>query len=113
MNHNPRYIYFDINEAPAARGDGGTLLTPQRSMAVDKAIIPLHAPLWLTTNVPGPQGHGSRKRQQIDDRPGYGCWPLRGKSAAIITGDRGVRPLPALAACMGRNVPSIVAYLHS
>ena len=65
MNHNPRYIYFDINEAPAARGDGGTLLTPQRSMAVDKAIIPLHAPLWLTTNVPGPQGMGQESVSKL------------------------------------------------
>lgn len=58
MNFNPRYIFFDVNTAQTARGDGGTLLTPQRSMAVDKSIIPLHVPLWLTTNVPGSGGHG-------------------------------------------------------
>ena len=59
MNYNPRYIFFDFNDAPAARGDGGVLLTPQRSMAVDKSIVPLHVPLWVTTDVPAPGGQGT------------------------------------------------------
>lgn len=65
MNFNPRYIFFDVNDAPAARGDGGTLLTPQRSMAVDKSIIPLHVPLWLTTDVPGRQGVGQESVSKL------------------------------------------------
>ena len=52
---NPSYVFFVLRENP---GDGpfGSLnvpLTPQRSIAIDPAVVDLGVPLWLSTNFPG------------------------------------------------------------
>lgn len=51
MNTNPSYVFF---RALSQKGEGptgaeGVSLTPERSMAVDPAFVPLGAPLWLDT----------------------------------------------------------------
>lgn len=52
LNSNPSYVFFARREQPAV-GALSVPLTPQRSVAVDPAFIPLGAPLWLDTTLNG------------------------------------------------------------
>ncbi len=56
MNQNPSYVFFrEINELRPDQGPPGALgvpLTPGRSVAVDRAFVPLGAPLYIATNDP-------------------------------------------------------------
>ncbi len=51
LNSNPSYVFFARREQPAV-GALQVPLTPQRSVAVDPAFIPLGFPLWLDTTLP-------------------------------------------------------------
>ncbi len=54
---NPSYIFFELRDA-LADGPVGSLnvaLTPERSIAVDRNVIPLGAPVWLQTTLPNEQ----------------------------------------------------------
>ena len=57
FNVNPSYVFFKEEALPDPRvGPNGALgvpLTPSRSMAVDRAFIPLGAPIYLSTTEPG------------------------------------------------------------
>jgi membrane-bound lytic murein transglycosylase A len=51
---NPSYIFFELRDGQA-NGPLGSLnvtLTPRRSIAVDRNVIPLGAPVWLQTTLP-------------------------------------------------------------
>ncbi len=51
MAQNPRYIFFKENkEGPY--GSAGVVLTPKRSVAVDKKFIPMHTPMFLEVRDP-------------------------------------------------------------
>lgn len=56
MDENPSYVFF--REVPGLRPDEGppgalgVALTPERSIAVDRAFIPLGAPVWIDTTDP-------------------------------------------------------------
>ncbi len=52
MAQNPRYIFFKENKGDSPYGAGGVVLTPMRSVAVDKNFIPMHTPMWLNTKDP-------------------------------------------------------------
>jgi membrane-bound lytic murein transglycosylase A len=56
MNRNPSYVFFrELPGLKAEDGPPGALgvqLTPGRSVAVDRAFIPLGAPLFLDTTDP-------------------------------------------------------------
>ena len=51
LRHNPSFIFFrEVNDVPADRGPLGAMnrsVTPLRSVAVDPAIVPLGAPVWI------------------------------------------------------------------
>jgi len=53
---NPRFVFFREEALPDAsigpRGSQGVALTPERSIAVDPASIPLGTPVWLDTTEP-------------------------------------------------------------
>lgn len=53
MDQNPSYVFFrEIHGIAADAGAPGSLgapLTPRRSLAVDKAYVPLGAPVWIDT----------------------------------------------------------------
>lgn len=52
MHTNPSYIFFSLDEsAPGVRGSHGTTLTPERSLAVDPAYVPLGLPVYVSTTV--------------------------------------------------------------
>lgn len=54
LNTNPSYVFFVLNEKPEAgpRGSLNVPLTAERSAAVDRSIIPLGTPLWLSSTLP-------------------------------------------------------------
>ena len=54
LNENPSYIFFTRRDKIEAgpQGSLGVALTPRRSLAVDKSIIPLGAPVFLSTVMP-------------------------------------------------------------
>ncbi len=54
LSKNPSYVFFELRDAQAD-GPTGALnvtLTPRRSIAVDRNVIPLGAPVWLQTTLP-------------------------------------------------------------
>ena len=52
MAQNPRYIFFKEVQGDSPYGSAGIVLTPKRSVAVDKNYVPMHTPLWLETKTP-------------------------------------------------------------
>ncbi len=52
MARNDRYIFFRIVNGEGPIGTQGVALTPRRSLAVDRSVIPLGAPLWLVVATP-------------------------------------------------------------
>lgn len=80
MEQNQDYVFF--REVPGLRPQDGppgalnTLLTPGRSVAVDKAFIPLAAPLWVATTDPL-DGRPFRRLMQAEDQGGAIKTPLR------------------------------------
>ena len=56
MQHNKRYIYFNLVQTPehesGPRGSLNVPLTPSRSIAIDPSKITLGSPVWLDTTLP-------------------------------------------------------------
>lgn len=52
MAQNPRYIFFKETKGASPYGSAGVVLTPKRSVAVDKDYIPMNTPMWLETKDP-------------------------------------------------------------
>ncbi len=50
--HNPSYVFFSLQEAPAAIGGQGVPLTPRGSIAVDPKEIPYGTPVLIETTLP-------------------------------------------------------------
>ena len=57
LNANPSFVFFKEEKLPdpgkGPKGALGVPLTPQRSIAVDPQVIPLGAPVFLSTTQPG------------------------------------------------------------
>lgn len=51
MWKNPSYVFFQERDGDKPVGSLGVGLTPGRSLAVDRAFIPLGVPMWLETAV--------------------------------------------------------------
>lgn len=47
MAENPSYVFFRESKGDGPLGSEGTVLTPGRSLAVDRDYVPLGAPVWL------------------------------------------------------------------
>ncbi|MCF8495627.1 MAG: murein transglycosylase A [Alphaproteobacteria bacterium] len=47
MNTNKSYVFFEETKTEGAKGGEGTVLTPGRSLAVDRSKIPYGIPLWV------------------------------------------------------------------
>lgn len=54
-NQNPSYVFFNLRKDLefGPRGSLNVPLTAERSVAVDRKIIPLGTPLWINTTLPG------------------------------------------------------------
>jgi len=82
---NPRFIFFRLIEGQSVAGapDGpigaqGVALTPRRSIAVDRAYIPLGLPIWLDTTRPGTTEAPLRRLMIAQDTGGAIKGPVRG-----------------------------------
>ena len=69
MALNPSYVFFrwlpgDGSE-PGPLGAANVPLTPGRSLAVDRRILPLGVPLWLSTSMPMPDGDEAPLRRLV------------------------------------------------
>ena len=47
LDENPSYVFFREIEGAGPVGTEGVVLTPGRSLAVDRSFLPLGVPLWL------------------------------------------------------------------
>lgn len=57
MNFNQSYIFFKVSKEEYVIGAQGVELTREKSLAVDKNIIPYGLPLWLDTTINGKDYH--------------------------------------------------------
>jgi len=54
MDENPSYVFFRVLAGDGPVGSEGVVLTPGRSLAVDRRFIPLGAPVFLATTGDAP-----------------------------------------------------------
>jgi membrane-bound lytic murein transglycosylase A len=54
LGKNPSYVFFQLkdDDSDGPVGSLNVALTPARSVAVDRSVIPLGAPVWLQTTLP-------------------------------------------------------------
>jgi membrane-bound lytic murein transglycosylase A len=52
MHQNPSYVFFQQLSGSGPKGSQGVELTPGRSLAVDRAFLPMGVPVWLDTEAP-------------------------------------------------------------
>jgi membrane-bound lytic murein transglycosylase A len=78
MNENPSYVFFREMKGEGPVGAEGVVLTPGRSLAVDRAFLPLGVPLWL--DLADPQAPDGRLRRLVvaQDTGGAIRGPVRG-----------------------------------
>lgn len=79
LHSNPSYVFFELRDDSEAGPIGtlGTPLTPQRSIAVDPAHIPLGTPVWLQTSLPNSPDQPYRRLYLAQDTGGAIKGPLR------------------------------------
>ncbi len=65
MAENASYIFFRFLDGDGPLGAEGVVLTPGRSLAVDRAHLPLGAPIWLETTHPDPNASPGPDAPQI------------------------------------------------
>lgn len=61
-DQSPSYVFFQENKRAGAIGSQMVVLTPRRSLAIDRAFVAFGTPIWLDTKAPLP------------DRPGVLPW---------------------------------------
>jgi len=78
MNENPSYVFFREMSGDGPLGAQGVVLTAGRSLAVDRAFLPLGVPLWLDLEDPA-EGNGRLRRLVVaQDTGGAIRGPVRG-----------------------------------
>lgn len=80
-DQNPSKVFFEESPVAGALGTQGVVLTPRRSMAVDRAVVAFGTPIWVTTRAPtGPGGKVVPWRQLLvaQDTGGGILGPVRG-----------------------------------
>ncbi len=82
MARNASYVFFRELGTDGPIGAQGAVLTPGRSLAVDRRYIPLGVPLWLDTKAPNPDpalpDRPLRRLMVAQDRGGAIRGPVRG-----------------------------------
>ncbi len=78
MRLNRRYIFFREIQGEGPIGAEGVALTPGRSLAVDSALLPFGAPLWLDTHWPGDPSRPLRRLMVAQDTGAAIRGPVRG-----------------------------------
>ncbi|MFP6748124.1 MAG: MltA domain-containing protein [Alphaproteobacteria bacterium] len=65
MNLNPSFVFFRELKGPGPIGALGVALTPGRSIAVDRRLIPLGVPIWLRASHPAAGGGDKPLRRLV------------------------------------------------
>jgi membrane-bound lytic murein transglycosylase A len=65
MARNPRFIFFREIEGDGPVGAQGVVLTAERSMAVDGALLPLGTPFWIDTTWPAGTAQAGQPLQRL------------------------------------------------
>jgi membrane-bound lytic murein transglycosylase A len=78
MQLNPSYIFFRQLQGPGPVGAQGVVLTPGRSLAVDRRFIPLGVPIWLATTSPLDPSEPLNRLVIAQDTGGAIKGPVRG-----------------------------------
>lgn len=79
MNANPSHVFFRELPDEGPLGSEGVVLTPGRSLAVDRRHIPLGTPVWIAGNLPEIAGGGPLRRLVVaQDTGGAITGALRG-----------------------------------
>jgi len=78
LAHNPSFVFFRTLERDGPIGSLGVALTPGRSLAVDRAFLPLGAPLWLDSVEPLDPAKPLRRLVVAQDTGGAIKGPVRG-----------------------------------
>ena len=78
LAENPRYIFFREIPGDGPIGAQGVVLTPRRSLAVDRRYIPLGVPLWLDTVWPSGGKLPLRRLMVAQDTGSAIKGPIRG-----------------------------------
>jgi membrane-bound lytic murein transglycosylase A len=75
MDQNPSYVFFKFQDGEGPVGSEGVVLTPGRSLAVDRSFLPLGAPVFLDVA----DGEGPMRRLMVaQDTGGAITGPVRG-----------------------------------
>ncbi|MFP4313084.1 MAG: murein transglycosylase A [Alphaproteobacteria bacterium] len=78
MNTNKSYVFFRALEGEGPLGGEGVALTPLRSLAIDRSLLPYGMPLWVDIAEPV-EGHGRINHMMMaQDTGGAIRGPVRG-----------------------------------
>jgi membrane-bound lytic murein transglycosylase A len=78
MDENPSYVFFHELTGDGPIGAQGVVLSAGRSLAIDRAFLPLGVPLWLDLDDPA-EGNGKLRRLVVaQDTGGAIRGPVRG-----------------------------------
>ncbi len=81
MQLNASFIFFRPLDTDGPLGAQGVVLTPGRSLAVDRRHVPLGLPIWLDASAPSVDGGGDRPLRRLmvaQDTGGAIRGPIRG-----------------------------------
>ena len=78
MRLNESYVFFFENEGDGPIGAQGVVLTPERSLAVDRGIYPMGVPIYVDTLQPGMEKKPLRRLMVAQDTGGAIVGPIRG-----------------------------------
>jgi membrane-bound lytic murein transglycosylase A len=78
MDENPSYVFFRELTGDGPIGAQGVVLTAGRSLAIDRAFLPLGVPLWLDLDDPAEGNAKLRRLVVAQDTGGAIRGPVRG-----------------------------------
>lgn len=78
MDKNASYVFFRVIRGDGPIGAEGVALTPGRSLAVDRRLMPLGAPVWLDTTYPRAPDRKLRRLMVAQDTGGAIRGAVRG-----------------------------------
>lgn len=78
MNTNKSYVFFRELTGAGPIGGQNVALTPGRSLAIDRSLLPYGMPMWLDAAGPRDQGERIRKMMITQDTGGAIRGPVRG-----------------------------------